>query len=49
MRMGENGAVGLEPYYDSHLSKYQQDNAEQFESLDLERGSVLSEILKEKR
>lgn len=44
VRISEKGHVGLEPYHDEHLPPYGQDDAERFQSLDLDRIGGLKEV-----
>ncbi|KAL8675857.1 MAG: hypothetical protein Q9224_007369 [Gallowayella concinna] len=44
VRISEKGHVGLEPYRDEHLPPYGQDDAERFQSLDLDRIGGLKEV-----
>ena len=44
VRISETGGVGLEPCGDEHLPKYQQSDAERFQSLDLDRIGGLKEL-----
>ncbi|KAL8918687.1 MAG: hypothetical protein Q9172_005316 [Xanthocarpia lactea] len=42
--ISEKGHIGLEPYHDEHLPPYAQDDAERFQSLDLDRIGGLKEV-----
>ncbi|KAL8722060.1 MAG: hypothetical protein Q9225_001382 [Loekoesia sp. 1 TL-2023] len=42
--ISETGGVGLEPYHDEHLPPYGKDDADRFQSLDLDRIGGLKEI-----
>ncbi|KAL8750972.1 MAG: hypothetical protein Q9199_006731 [Rusavskia elegans] len=44
VRISEKGHVGLEPCHDEHLPPYGQDDAERFQSLDLDRIGGLKEV-----
>lgn len=44
VRISETGGVGLEPYHDEHLPPYVKDDAERFQSLDLDRIGGLKEV-----
>jgi len=45
VRISETGGVGLEPYNDDHLPRFQKSDAERFQSLDLDRMGGLKEKL----
>ncbi|KAL9013422.1 MAG: hypothetical protein Q9173_001881 [Seirophora scorigena] len=47
VRISETGGVGLEPYHDDHLPAYGKDDAERFQSLDLDRIGGLEEVQNE--
>ncbi|KAL8973449.1 MAG: hypothetical protein Q9197_002303 [Variospora fuerteventurae] len=47
VRISETGGVGLEPYRDEHLPAYGKDDAERFQSLDLDRIGGLKEVQSE--
>lgn len=44
VRISETGGVGLEPYRDHRLPPYGKDDAERFQSLDLDRIGGLKEV-----
>ncbi|KAL9003897.1 MAG: hypothetical protein Q9188_003259 [Gyalolechia gomerana] len=44
VRISETGGVGLEPYHDEHLPPYGKDDADRFQSLDLDRIGGLKEV-----
>ncbi|KAL8728587.1 MAG: hypothetical protein Q9166_005320 [cf. Caloplaca sp. 2 TL-2023] len=44
VRISEKGHVGLEPYHDEHLPPYVEEDAERFQSLDLDRIGGLKEV-----
>ncbi|KAL8805445.1 MAG: hypothetical protein Q9223_005241 [Gallowayella weberi] len=44
VRISEKGHVGLEPYSDEHLPPYRHEDAERFQSLDLDRLGGLKEV-----
>ena len=44
VKISEKGHVGLEPYHDEHLPSYGQEDAERFQSLDLDRIGGLKEV-----
>lgn len=49
VRISETGGVGLEPYHDEHLPPYDKDDADRFQSLDLDRIGGLKEAHPEPR
>jgi len=49
LRIGDSGAIGMEPVAEEHLPPYQSSDAEKFHSLDLERMGGLREKREEQR